>query len=72
MNYSSWPVEELLITEAARVAVALQLNKQSISNAQAAQRARVFWVIYCIEKEYSFNSTQSSVRKITLFTSGQS
>lgn len=62
MNYSSWPVEELIITEAARVAIALQLNKQPTSNIQATQRAKVFWIIYCIEKEYAFNSTQSSVR----------
>ncbi|KIV97399.1 hypothetical protein PV10_01154 [Exophiala mesophila] len=61
MVHSSWPVEELLITEAARIALALHLNKQAPSRIDSAERQRTFWVIYCIEKEYCFQSTQSSV-----------
>lgn len=65
MNYSSWPVEELFITEAARIAIALQLNKSPNGSSDNPERRRTFWVIYCIEKEYSFNSTQSSVSRFT-------
>ncbi|KIW24106.1 uncharacterized protein PV07_09840 [Cladophialophora immunda] len=61
LNHSSWPVEELLITEAARIAIALQLNKLSHNLQNSPERERTFWVIYCLEKEYSFHSTQSSV-----------
>ncbi|KAK5049828.1 hypothetical protein LTR84_003946 [Exophiala bonariae] len=61
MNQSSWPVEELLITEAARMAIALRLNKQPPNLADSAEKRRAFWVIYCIEKEYSFHSSQSSL-----------
>ncbi|KIW90109.1 uncharacterized protein Z519_09540 [Cladophialophora bantiana CBS 173.52] len=61
LNHSSWPVEELLVTEAARIAIALQLNKLSHNHLNTPERERTFWVIYCLEKEYSFHSTQSSV-----------
>ncbi|OAG35510.1 hypothetical protein AYO21_10318 [Fonsecaea monophora] len=61
LNHSSWPVEELLITEAARIALALQLNKLSHSSQNTPERERTFWAIYCLEKEYCFHSTQSSV-----------
>lgn len=62
-NHSSWSVEELFITEAARIAVALHLNKQHSNLSNTPERQRLFWVIYCLEKEYCFHSTQSSVRK---------
>lgn len=61
MNRTSWPVEELLITEAARIAIALRLNKQPPGALNSAEKQKTFWVIYCIEKEYSFHSSQTSV-----------
>ncbi|KAH8819358.1 fungal-specific transcription factor domain-containing protein [Xylogone sp. PMI_703] len=56
LNFSCIEVLELLATEAARIALAMNLH-QSVENAEAQ---RTFWVIYCIEKEFCFYVARES------------
>ncbi|PCG88958.1 Transcription factor [Penicillium occitanis (nom. inval.)] len=61
LNYSSWSLEELLVTEAARICVALHMNKISQPDEDADVYSRVFWTVYCLEKEYCFQSSSSTL-----------
>ncbi|RFU24825.1 hypothetical protein B7463_g11512, partial [Scytalidium lignicola] len=56
LNFSCIEVWELLATEAARIALAMDLH-QSVGNPEAQ---RTFWVIYCIEKEFCFYAARAS------------
>ncbi|EED16125.1 conserved hypothetical protein [Talaromyces stipitatus ATCC 10500] len=61
LNYSSWSLEELLVTEAARICVSLHMNKISQPTEDTDAYSRVFWTVYCLEKEYCFQSSSSTI-----------
>ncbi|KAI9927059.1 hypothetical protein MW887_003441 [Aspergillus wentii] len=60
LNFSYMHIDGLLITEAARIAQRMRLNSAS-NYADQNTRYRVFWVIYTLEKAFSFNQGSSSV-----------
>ena len=61
LNYSSLQVETLCITEAARIIITLSLHKKSLDLESDDESRRIFWTVYCMEKEYAFNSSHASV-----------
>lgn len=63
LNYSSLQIETLCISEAARTVVTLRLHKTKLEDSSSEDSRRVFWVVYCLEKEYAFNSSHGSVWK---------
>lgn len=63
MNYSSLQIETLPLGEAARLAVTTGLNKGFKHDVLQMESSRTFWVLYCLEKELSFNTTKCSVRE---------
>ncbi|EXJ56385.1 uncharacterized protein A1O5_12652, partial [Cladophialophora psammophila CBS 110553] len=60
LNYSSLQLETLCVTEAARAVITLGLHKKTLDLESDIEGRRTFWVVYCIEKEYAFNSTLAS------------
>lgn len=71
MNTCCLQIDEVLVTEAARMAQALRYHKP-IGNEEEPYLAScqpTFWVVYCIEKRMCFHSEVSSVRNLDfLFT----
>ncbi|KAK3640783.1 hypothetical protein LTR56_011660 [Elasticomyces elasticus] len=61
LNYSSLQIETLCISEAARTIITLRLHKTQLEYTSSEESRRVFWVVYCIEKEYAFNSSHGSL-----------
>ncbi|OAL43938.1 hypothetical protein IQ07DRAFT_649727 [Pyrenochaeta sp. DS3sAY3a] len=60
-TFASLPVDETPITEAARIAVSLGLGKHPRPGTPEDESKSLFWVIYCMEKDFSFNVTRSSL-----------
>jgi len=58
--YGGLPYEELLVTEAARSALSLCLNKYR-NIERAVESEATFWLVYCLEKEHAFNTSRSSL-----------
>lgn len=59
MNACYLQVEHSILAEATRMALALRYRKSALDGGQAVCR-RTFWVIYHLEKQYSFQARQSS------------
>lgn len=62
MNTCSLQIENFLIGEASRTVLALRYHKSILIDANAATCYRAFWVVYHMEKQYSFQARSSSVR----------
>ncbi|KAF2179589.1 hypothetical protein K469DRAFT_730588 [Zopfia rhizophila CBS 207.26] len=60
LNFSCLQIDELLVTEAARIALSLGLNKTNRSGDTESECRRTFWVIYSLEKEFCFNDAKPS------------
>ncbi|KAF5517771.1 hypothetical protein CGCA056_v011005 [Colletotrichum aenigma] len=58
MNACYLQVEHSILAEATRMALALRYHKSALDGGQAVCR-RTFWVIYHLEKQYSFQARQS-------------
>jgi hypothetical protein len=39
----------------------LGLHKRNLDHGSYQESRRAFWVVYCLEKEYAFNSSNASV-----------
>ncbi|KAF5641398.1 transcriptional regulatory [Fusarium sp. NRRL 52700] len=61
LNYSSLQIETLCISEAARTIMTLGLHKRNLDYGARQEGRRAFWVVYCLEKEYAFNSSNASL-----------
>ncbi|KAH7308924.1 hypothetical protein B0I35DRAFT_440994 [Stachybotrys elegans] len=61
LNYSSLQIETLCISEAARTIMTLGLHKRNLDDRPHQEGRRTFWVVYCLEKEYAFNSSNASL-----------
>jgi len=61
MNTCSLQIENFLIGEASRTVLALRYHKSILIDANAAACYRAFWVVYHMEKQYSFQARSSSV-----------
>ncbi|KXJ93625.1 hypothetical protein Micbo1qcDRAFT_38206 [Microdochium bolleyi] len=61
LNYSSLQIETLCISEAARTVMTLGLHKRNLDRGPHQEGIRTFWVVYCLEKEYAFNSSSASL-----------
>ncbi|KAF5232115.1 hypothetical protein FANTH_13111 [Fusarium anthophilum] len=61
LNYSSLQIETLCISEAARTIMTLGLHKRNLDHGALQEGRRAFWVVYCLEKEYAFNSSNASL-----------
>ncbi|PVH91671.1 hypothetical protein DM02DRAFT_663725 [Periconia macrospinosa] len=61
LNYSSLQIETLCISEAARTIMTLGLHKRNLDHSPYQEGRRAFWVVYCLEKEYAFNSSNASL-----------
>ncbi|OAL04209.1 hypothetical protein IQ06DRAFT_95615 [Phaeosphaeriaceae sp. SRC1lsM3a] len=61
LNYSSLQIETLCISEAARTIMTLGLHKRNLDRGSYQEGRRAFWVVYCLEKEYAFNSSNASL-----------
>ncbi|EUC27735.1 hypothetical protein COCCADRAFT_110891 [Bipolaris zeicola 26-R-13] len=61
LNYSSLQIETLCISEAARTVMTLGLHKRNLDRGPYQEGRRIFWVVYCLEKEYAFNSSSASL-----------
>ncbi|CAI0643284.1 unnamed protein product, partial [Colletotrichum noveboracense] len=59
MNACYLQVEHSILAEATRMALALRYHKSALEGGQAVCR-RIFWVIYRLEKQYSFQARRSS------------
>ncbi|KAK2751490.1 fungal specific transcription factor, partial [Colletotrichum kahawae] len=59
MNACYLQVEHSILAEATRMALALRYHKSALEGGQAICR-RIFWVIYHLEKQYSFQARRSS------------
>ncbi|KAF4832330.1 hypothetical protein CGCTS75_v004704 [Colletotrichum tropicale] len=59
MNACYLQVEHSILAEATRMALALRYHKSALEGGQAVCR-RTFWVIYHLEKQYSFQARRSS------------
>jgi hypothetical protein len=68
LNYSSLQVETLCISEAARTVITLRLHKTKLEYSTSEESRGIFWVVYCMEKEYAFNSSHGSVWKFHAFS----
>ncbi|KAH7313297.1 hypothetical protein B0I35DRAFT_269601 [Stachybotrys elegans] len=60
-NYSSLQIETPCITEAARTVMTLGLHKGNLDHGPHQEGRRALWVVYCLEKEYAFNSSNASL-----------
>ncbi|KAJ5197705.1 hypothetical protein N7449_008184 [Penicillium cf. viridicatum] len=60
MNTCSLQIENFLIGEASRTVLALRYHKSILIDANAAACYRAFWVVYHMEKQYSFQARSSS------------
>lgn len=45
----------------------LGLHKRNLDRGPYQEGRRIFWVVYCLEKEYAFNSSSASVCRVGLF-----
>ncbi|KAK5049452.1 hypothetical protein LTR84_004381 [Exophiala bonariae] len=61
LNYSSLQIETLCISEAARTIITLCMHKRNLDLESNQEGRRIFWVVYCLEKEYAFNSSHASL-----------
>lgn len=61
LNYSSLQIETLCISEAARTIMTLSLHKKNLDVESSEDSRRIFWIVYCMEKEYAFNSSHASL-----------
>ncbi|RKK21210.1 hypothetical protein BFJ67_g17402 [Fusarium oxysporum f. sp. cepae] len=59
LTYVSLPIEDVLITEAARIATSLQMNRGDAGEIDTDFQ-RTFWVIYSLESEFCFNTGRAS------------
>ncbi|KAG4254691.1 hypothetical protein FPRO03_14174 [Fusarium proliferatum] len=59
LTYVSLPIEDVLITEAARIATSLQMNRGEAGEIDPDFQ-RTFWVIYSLESEFCFNTGRAS------------
>jgi hypothetical protein len=61
LTFSCLKLDDFLVTEAARMALCLRLNKSNTLNNNSLESSRTFWVIYAIEKELRFQDGTASV-----------
>ncbi|WKT51665.1 hypothetical protein QSH57_002179 [Fusarium oxysporum f. sp. vasinfectum] len=59
LTYVSLPIEDVLITEAARIVTSLQMNRGEAGEINP-EFQRTFWVIYSLESEFCFNTGRAS------------
>lgn len=62
-TYSALPIEDVLITEAGRIATSLQLNNEGVASDSRVELQKTFWVIYHLETLYCFNTGRSGTRR---------
>ncbi|KAI3572434.1 hypothetical protein IWW34DRAFT_891967 [Fusarium oxysporum f. sp. albedinis] len=59
VTYVSLPIEDVLVTEAARIAASLQMTRSGADDI-SPDFQRTFWVIYSLESEFCFNTGRAS------------
>ncbi|EXA30695.1 hypothetical protein FOVG_17960 [Fusarium oxysporum f. sp. pisi HDV247] len=59
VTYVSLPIEDVLVTEAARIATSLQMTRSG-ADETSPDFQRTFWVIYSLESEFCFNTGRAS------------
>ncbi|RKK57132.1 hypothetical protein BFJ69_g17558 [Fusarium oxysporum] len=59
VTYVSLPIEDVLVTEAARIATSLQMTRSGADDI-SPDFQRTFWVIYSLESEFCFNTGRAS------------
>ncbi|KAF9885321.1 hypothetical protein FE257_013038 [Aspergillus nanangensis] len=59
--HASLPVDEIPVNEAARIMISLGFGKRLKGGSGFQNRAKAFWVVYCMEKDFAFNVGRSSL-----------
>ncbi|KAJ5820638.1 hypothetical protein N7474_006229 [Penicillium riverlandense] len=59
--HASLPVDDIPVNEAARITISLGLGKRPKEPSSFQNRSKVFWVVYCMEKDFAFNVGRSSL-----------
>ena len=65
MNASCLQIDDALMTETARLAQGLRVQKSSDPNSRNITSQKAFWVVYYMEKSVAFQSRISSVSTFT-------